>query len=257
MARSLFLLRELVKRDLQGRYSGSLLGFFWALVQPLWQFVLFTFVFSTVMRVSPVGERTASFAVFLFSGLLPWLAFHETLVRSSTAITDNAALIKKVTFPSEILVLAVAVSALVQEALALGVFAAVLAARGEMAWSGLPWLLVAVPLQLALAIGLGLLLAGAQVFVRDVAPVVGLVLSGWFYLTPIVYPLGLVPERYRSWIAVNPLTTVVGLYRSALLGAPPGASVVPALQLALLSGVVLSAGLLAFRRLRPAFVDSI
>src|SRR5215210_5154765 len=95
-----------------------MLGLFWSLVQPLWQLVLFTFIFSTVMKVTPVGARTGHFAIFLFSGLLPWMALQEGVLRSSTAITDNAGLVKKLRFPSEILVLAVVLAALVHEAIA-------------------------------------------------------------------------------------------------------------------------------------------
>lgn len=252
--RWLFLVRELVRRDLRARYTGSFLGLAWSFLQPVWQLVLFTFVFSTVMRVTPVGERTESFAVFLFCGLLPWTALHETLTRATTAVTENAALIKKVSFPSEVLVVAVAVSALVHQAIATLVFVALLAARGELAPWGLPWLLLAVPLQAALAVGLGLLLAGLQVFVRDVAAVIGLVLAAWFYFTPIVYPLSLVPSRFRPWLEANPLTTLVGLYRAAFLGnAPAGAPV----YLAVVCSVLLFLGVGVFRRLRPAFADAI
>ena len=93
-----FLLREMVRRDFAARFAGSALGLVWALVQPLWQLVLFTFVFSVILRVPLTGERTPHFAIFLFCGLLPWLAVHESLLRSATAINDNANLVKKLTF---------------------------------------------------------------------------------------------------------------------------------------------------------------
>lgn len=262
MRQSLFLLRELVKRDFQGRYAGSILGFVWSFVQPLWLLALFTFVFSTVMKISLVGERTETFAVFLFCGLLPWTAVHEGVTRSSTAITDNAELVKKMRFPSQILVGAVVVAALLHEAIAAGVFFAVLLALGEVAWISLPVLLLAVPLQVALTLGLGLLLAAVHVFFRDTAQLLGLVFTGWFYLTPIVYPLSLVPGKtglqqvLRRLVELNPMTALVSLYRQGLLGG----------ELALVPGTgalaVAALGLLAlgwwlFGRLRPAFVDQI
>lgn len=257
MRNHLFLLRELVKRDFQGRYAGSLLGAVWSLVQPLWQLVLFTFVFSTVMKVSPVGEvRTEHFAVFLFGGLLPWMALHEGVLRSSTAITDNASLVKKLRFPSEILVLAVVLAALLHEAIAAALFLVVLVWVGDFSWAGLPLLLLALPLQLGLTLGLGLLVASAQVFFRDLAQILSLLFQAWFYLTPVVYPLSLVPERYRSWLELNPLTSLVGLYRQAFLGG--SATPVPgtgALVLAVI--VLLSAGLWLFGRLKRAFADEI
>ncbi|HWN41437.1 MAG TPA: ABC transporter permease [Thermoanaerobaculia bacterium] len=251
-----FLLRELVRRDFQSRYAGSALGLAWSLVQPLWTLLLLTFVFSTVMKISPVGSRTGHFAIFLFCGLLPWMALQEGVLRASTSITDNSSLVKKLRFPSEILVLSVVLSALLHEAIAGVIFLGVLAALGELRWGGLPLLLLAVPLQIALTVGLGLLLGTLHVFFRDVAQVLGMILMGWFYLTPIVYPASLVPERFQAWIELNPLTALVGLYRQALLEGE--VSWVPGtVSLTLTAAVLLSVGLWIFASLKPAFVDEI
>lgn len=253
-----FLLKELVKRDFQGRYAGSLLSFLWSFVQPLWLLALFTFVFSVVLklRIGQYAVGTDNFGVFLFCGLLPWTAVNEGLLRSTTAITDNAEMVKKLRFPSEILVLSVILGALLQQAIATGVFLVVLAVLGELTWRSLPWLAVALPLQVGLTLGLGLLLAPAHVFFRDTAQVLGMALTGWFYLTPIVYPLGMVPERLAPWIEANPLTALVGLYRAAFLGTGyhPGPS---AAGLVLAAAGLLAAGRWLFRRLQPAFVDEI
>jgi lipopolysaccharide transport system permease protein len=257
-----FLLKELVRRDFQGRYAGSWLGFLWSFVQPLWLLGLYGLVFSTVLQVSPVGERTGSFAIFLFAGLLPWMAFHEGATRAATAITDNAPLVKKLSFPSELLVLAVVLTALLHEAIAGAVFVVVLVVVGEISFTSLPWLLVAIPLQVALTLGMGLFLAALNVFVRDTSQLVGMVFSSWFFLTPIVYPLSLLEKGDWEWlgwvrwgIEANPLTVLVTLYRLAFLGgdgAPPGV-----LSLAGLAAAFLVLGVWVFRRLRSAFVDEI
>lgn len=252
----LFLLKQLVKRDFQGRYAGSLLGFVWSFVQPLWMLLLFTFVFSSVMKITPTGTHTHHFAIFLFSGLLPWMALQEGVSRASTSITDNASLVKKLRFPAEILVLAVVLAALLHEAIAALIFLGVLTAVGELAWRGLPLLLVALPIQVSLTLGLGLLLASAQVFFRDTAQVIGMVFTAWFYLTPIVYPLSYVPARYLPWIERNPLTGLVGLYRQAFLGGGSVSAPTTAL-LAAVSAVLLFAGFWLFTRLKAAFVDEI
>jgi lipopolysaccharide transport system permease protein len=254
----LFLLKELVKRDFQGRYAGSLLGLVWSFVQPLWTLLLFTFVFSTVMKVSPVGMgiRTGHFSIFLFCGLLPWMALNEGVVRSATAVTENASLVKKLRFPSELLVVSVVLGALLHEAIAGVIFLIVLAVMGELTWGGLPLLLLAVPLQVGLTLGLGLLLGSLNVFFRDIAQVLGMALTGWFYLTPIVYPVALVPPRIQAWIGLNPLAALVGLYRQALLGGE--LALVPGTAgLALTAAVLVSAGFWLFRSLRPTFVDEI
>lgn len=251
-----FLLRELVVRDFRGRYAGSLLGLLWSFVHPLWLLALYTFVFAEVLRVSLLGERTETFGIFLFAGLLPWMAIHEGILRGATAITDNAPLVKKVRFPSAILVLTVVVAALLHQAIALGVFLVVLAAMGELSVAALPLLAVAVPLQVALTLGIALGLAAVNVFFRDVPQILGMLLNAWFFLTPIVYPLSLVPERFRPWIELNPSTVLVDLYRQALLGDEMVLSGGVA-ALAATSLVLLCAGFWVFRRLRPQFVDEI
>jgi lipopolysaccharide transport system permease protein len=253
----LFLLRELVRRDFQGRYAGSLLGFLWSFVQPLWQLLLFSFVFSLVMRVPPTGEQTERFWVFLFCGLLPWTAVNEGILRGTTAITDNSHLVRKLRFPAEILVLSVVIAALLHQAIAGGIFAIALLATGELSPATLPWLLVALPLQVALTCGLGLLLAATHVFFRDTAQLLGMLMSAWFYVTPIVYPLALAPERLQPWLALNPLAGLVALYRIALLGgtAVPAEQVMAPLVVA--AAATLLIGWAAFRRLKPAFADEV
>jgi len=251
-----FLLRELVRRDFAGRYAGSRLGFLWSFAQPAWQLLLFSFVFSTVLRVTPVGAHTDRFWIFLFCGLLPWIGVQEGIMRGSTAITDNANLVKKLRFPSEILVLTVTLTAFVHQCIAGTVFLGVLAAVGELSWATLPWLLPAVVLQLALTFGLSLLLAALQVFLRDLAQVLGMALAAWFYLTPIVYPVAAVPLPYRRWIELNPLTGLVELYRRALLGG--GGESIPGVPvLAVTALLLLVTGAAVFRRLRANFADEI
>lgn len=255
-ANHLFVLKELVKRDFRGRYAGSVLGFAWSFVQPLWQLLLFSFVFSVVLKVSPAGERTESFGVFLFCGLLPWLAVQEGAMRSATVITDQANLVKKLSFPSEILVASVVLAALLHEAIAAAVFLLVLALFHGLAWGGLPVLLLAVPLQLCLTMGLGLLFASAQVFLRDVAQILTMVFGAWFYLTPIVYPLAYVPARWRGLVESNPMTALVQLYRQSFLGR--SVSLVPGtLALMATALVTLAVGVWVFSRLKGAFADEI
>ncbi len=261
MIQNLFLLRELAKRDFQARYAGSVLGLLWSFFQPIWQLILFTFVFATVLKIPLTGQRTDSFAIFLFCGLLPWTAFQEGVQRSATAVTDNANLVSKLNFPSQLLVLSVVLTALLHEAVAAVVFAAILLVTGNLGWSGLPLLLLAVPIQLALTVGLALALSAIHVFFRDTAQIVGMVFMGWFYATPIVYPMSLAPHPYDRLLALNPMTTLVTLYRMALLPQGQGAGfasiAAQTAVLAVLSLAVLAAGWWIFKRLSPAFVDEV
>ena len=144
LRQSLFLLRELVVRNLRARYAGSALGLLWSLLNPLWQLLLFTFVFSYIVRLGLPGEATDNFAVFLFCGLLPWFAIHEGLSRSASAITDNADLVKKMLLPGELLVASLVLGALLHAGVGAVAFIVVLAVMGELSVA-LPLLLVAVP----------------------------------------------------------------------------------------------------------------
>ncbi len=256
MSNQLFLLKELVQRDFQSRYAGSLLGFLWPFLLPLWQLVLFSFVFSTVLKIPLTGERTESFALFLFCGLLPWMAVNEGITRSATAITDNPNLVKNVHFRSEILVVSIVLGALLQEAVALAVFLVILAALGELSVGTMPILAIALPLQIALTLGLGLLLCCVHTLFRDTAQLLSMVVMGWFYLTPIVYPRSLVPPRFQAWIQWNPLTTLVDLYRQALLTGDAG-SIGGVGQLATVALGLLLAGGWLFRRLKRGFADEV
>lgn len=252
----LFLLKELLKRDLASRYAGSALGLTWAVIEPLWQLALFTFVFSVVLKVSPLGERTDSFAIFLFCGLLPWMSVQEGVRRSATILTDHATVVKKLGFPTEILVSAAVLAAFIRSAIAGTVFLLVLIASGQLGWRGLALLLLAVPLQLALTLGLGLMAASLHVFARDVAPLLNLIFGAWFYLTPIVYPIVYVPEAYREWVLLNPMAGLVALYRAALLGGElvyvPGL-----LVLMLASMLALAAGSVVFSLLKTGLADEL
>ncbi len=256
MKSHLFLLREMVKRDLGSRYAGSVGGFFWSLLQPLWQLLLFTWIFQVIIKFDLSGELTQSFAIFLFAGLIPWLAINEGVTRSATAIVDNSALVKMVRFPAELLVLSITIGAFIHSAIAAGVFVGALVVTGELALSGIYLLALALPLQLALTLGLSLLVAALHVFFRDTAQFVTMLMTGWFYFTPIVFPMSGIPENVRRILGWNPLTPLVELYRSAFLGGRLG-PLENYLSLVIGAVVLLVAGVAAFRRLNSSFADEL
>jgi lipopolysaccharide transport system permease protein len=244
-----------VRRDIRGRYVTSVMGLSWAIIQPVALLLLYTFVFSTVLRIR-FGETatTAGFAAYLFCGMLPWLAFAEGVTRSASVILEQAPLIKKVVFPSEILPAYVVVSALVMEFIGL---AALLAGVG-LVYGSLGWPLLLLPLvvvlQFLFTMGLGWLLASLNVFLRDVGQLLGLALTLWMFLTPIFYPAELMPARFRWLLDLNPMFYVVQAYRDLVLEQR-----LPILaHLAALAGMAVSAfvtGYWFFRRSKHAFVD--
>lgn len=249
------LIASFVRRDLRGRYMNSVLGLSWAVIQPLSLLLLYTFVFAVVLRVRlGATGTTTSFALYLFCGMLPWLAFAEGVTRSASVVLEHAHLIKKMVFPSEVLPAYAVASALVIELIGLGVFLLAVAALFRMPG----WTLVLLPLvmacQVMFTLGLGWFLASLNVFLRDVGQVLGLGLTLWMLVTPIFYPPEMIPARFHALLAWNPLHHVVQGYRDVVLEHR-----VPDLfQLALLGGVALAtflAGHWFFRRSQRAFVD--
>nr|MDQ3283027.1 ABC transporter permease [Acidobacteriota bacterium] len=213
---TLHLLSQLIKRDLTARFTGSALGLAWAVLQPLSFVVLYWFVFTFMIPGGRAGVAGDSYIYFLISGLLPWLGFNEGLLRSTTSIVESSAIVRKLPLRSEVLVVVPNATALIFESVALVIFTIALLVRGLDATK--IWLLpVALLLQLLVQIGFGFFLATTYVFFRDVPHVITFVLAIAFYLSPILYPVSGRFEKYFFW---NPMTPLLGLFRSAMLGSP-------------------------------------
>jgi ABC-type polysaccharide/polyol phosphate export permease len=214
-----YLIQTLVMRDLKSRYIGSVMGLCWAVINPLVLLAVFTFVFATVFkqRVASGGEQ--SFFLFMFCGLWPWMAFQEGVSRSSVAMIENAHVIKKVVFPSEVLVVSTVLSSFAQQIIGFALFFVLLAFSGQLGNVLYLMLLpVAFLLQLIFAVGLGWALSSLTVFFRDVTQVVNALLMVWFYATPIVYTANLVPPRFQFLLTANPMHHLLGIYRALILG---------------------------------------
>ncbi len=226
------LIRNLVIRDLKVRYKNSVLGIFWSLMNPLLMMLVFTVVF-TVM--APVRSATLeNFPVFVLSGLLPWQFFITSLVSSTLSIVNNAALIKKVYFPQEILPLSVILANLVNFLIALVMlFGIILVFRIQLTiWAF--YLPLIIFIQIIFSLGMGLLLATVNVFYRDTQQILDVAVLAWFFMTPIFYPMDILPQSYqlpvldltlnvwRLMYIVNPMASLVATYRVVLMhGAPP------------------------------------
>src|SRR5947207_7502491 len=240
-------------RELTSRYLGSVTGLAWALLHPLALLGVYHFVFTTVFRTT--GFAGQSFLAFVAVALWPWLAAQEGLQRAVVSLAGYAGLIRKVAFPHEIVVYASVAATL---PLPLGGFVAVLVvlriAGESIHFEGL---LVAVPLWIVLAIavsGLALLLSALQVFIRDVEHVLMPLLMILMYLTPILYPLTLVPQQLRPWVAANPFSWLVGRLRDALLDGRLAIDWTDGIALGV-ALLLFFAGRAVFRRLSPHFED--
>lgn len=251
------LILSLARRDLVGRYKGSVLGIIWAIVTPVVMIGMFTFLFAGVFgaRFGPNSSHW-DYALYLFCGLLPWTMFQETLQRSATTIINHSNLVKRVLFPLETLPTAEALSSLGTQlfgTVALLIAALVLGHTPSLPIIWLPALLIP---QLVLALGAAWLVSSLGVFLRDIAQGITLLLTAWMYLTPIIYPESIVPERYRWFINLNPFTALIRSYRFIMLeGKPPdwtGLAYFSAFSL-----VVFAFGYWWFAKTRKNFADVI
>lgn len=212
------LLGLMVKRDCLGRYKGSLLGLLWPLINPVGHLLLYTFLFSVVLKVKfGTSGSTSNFALYLMAGLLPWGAFAEALARSSTVILEHPNLVKRVVFPLQILPVVTVLSALVTEAIAFIILLA-----GVLLYNhGLPSSLVFLPLiiisQILLTAGISWFVASLSVYIRDIRHLMALGLSAWMYGTPIVYPATALPEKIQFILWLNPMAGIVMDYRRVVL----------------------------------------
>lgn len=245
------LLGELIKRDFRIRFMGSALGVAWAVLQPLTLVVLYWFVFTFMIPRVP-APSTGNYALFLISGLLPWIGFSEGIMRGTTSLVDNGPMVRRLTFRSELLVIVPNATALIFELIGVVLLLGFLAVRGG-SLRGLWVLPFAVLLQLLLQVGMAWILATIYVFFRDVMQMLGFVLSILFYLSPILYPVEGRFERFFLW---NPLTPLLGLFRSAMLGVPLPALPSVVFLLTVTFGVC-AGGLWFFRRARPSLADLI
>jgi lipopolysaccharide transport system permease protein len=212
-----FLLEQMTRRDVTQRYRGSFLGILWSIITPLLMLVIYTFVFSVVFQARwlpdqenlPMGE----FALTLLAGLIPFNYFSEVLNRSTSIVVNHANYVKKVVFPLEILTVMISGTALINSLINLGIFI-----LGSLIFlRSVPATILLLPLVylplILLCLGIGWFLAALGVYIRDVGLVVTVVTQVLFFVTPIFYPIGSVPERLQPLIMLNPLTAIVENFR--------------------------------------------
>ncbi len=247
---------QMTAREVAGRYRGSLVGLLWSFFNPVLMLLIYTFVFSVVfkMRWSGASESRTDFAVIVFSGMIVHALFAECIMRAPTLVLGNPSLVKKVVFPLEVLPWVAIGSALFHAAVSIGVLLAfLLVLRHE-----LPWTVVYAPLVLApfvlLTMGVCWWLASIGVYVRDVAQTTGLLSTVLLFVSPVFYPVSALPEEYRVFFLLNPLTFVIEQAREVLIwGRAPDWAGLGAY--ALLGLGAAWAGLYWFQRTRRGFAD--
>ena len=217
------LIFSFAKRELLGRYKGSALGIAWAVLTPVVMIAIFTFIFAGIFGARfGASDSHWDYALYLFCGLLPWSMFQESVQQSANTIVVHSNLVKRVVFPLEALPAAQVFAALGSQLFAtVALLIATIIVRQRLELTGL-WLPVLLIPQLLFALGVSWLIASLGVFLRDITQGITLLLMAWMYLTPIIYPESIVPERFRTFINLNPFTSLVRSYRRIFLdGAAP------------------------------------
>src|SRR5215469_8815268 len=214
------LLKNLILRDLKHRYVGSVGGFLWSVIHPVVLLVSYTFIFGVIFRPDMGPEfGTDSFAIFVLCGLLPWILFADTVVRNCSVISDNAPLITKTIIPAEILPISITISNLIHHLIGLAILLIVMSSFYSVSVSA-GWVLLYMVILILFAQGLGWIVAGLHVFLRDTIQALQIVLTLWFYFTPIIYPMSLVkraPKAVQFLAQLNPMAVIVDGYRNSLL----------------------------------------
>ena len=259
--RSLWLFRGFVagsiKREFQSKYRNSVLGAAWTVLNPLAMIVVYTVIFAQVMQAKLPGvDKTFAYSIYLCAGLLTWSLFSEITSRAQNIFIDNANLIKKMNFPRLCLPVTVVGSAVLNFAILFGLFTIFLVVSGNFpGWAYLAILPVLV-IQVVFAIGLGIGIGVLNVFFRDVGQFFSLFLQFWFWFTPIVYPVTILPERLQPWISLNPMARLTAAYQTILVSGqwPNWKALWP---VALASLVLCIIGFRLFRRHHAEMVDEL
>ncbi len=254
------LIFQLLKRDVLERYRGSNLGLLWSFAYPVFMLLVYMFVFGMVFKmkwgVAPGGEQetTVSFGLIMFSGLVLHAFLGECLVRSSGLITGNQQYVKKVVFPLPILSVVTIGAALFHLIAGLVIlFIFMIASGSTPSWTILYTPLVLLPF-IMLMLGTSWILSSLCVFIRDIAQLMGVLVTVLLFLAPIFYPLSAVPEIYQPWMYLNPLTAVIEEFRGvALFGQHPNWLVLAIYYV--ISTIVIFIGFSFFKRTKGAFAD--
>ena len=205
------MISNLVKKDLKVRYKGSVLGFLWTFLNPLLQLVVYTIVFSTIMRVD-----IDKYYIYLFVGLIPWIFFASSIQVGAVSIMMNKDLIKKIYFPRIILPISTVNSAFMNMFYSMIIVVLTLIVSGIGISKYILFLPIAMIMQYILVLGMIFVFSALNVYFRDLEYILNIIVMIWFYLTPVVYTMDMVPEKYRFWFYLNPMTGIINFYRDIL-----------------------------------------
>ncbi len=248
------LFKEFFSREIHGRFAGSIGGPLWLLITPLSQILVYSFVFSVVLKIRLPRQEvgTDSFVLFLLAGLFPWMAFSEGLTRCTGILIENANIITKVVLPIELLPMVGLSGIFFVNGVGMAIFVAYLVWAGFISWAWL-WLPVLILLFFLFTVGLAALLSALCVFLRDTQQLLPIIIFIWFYLTPIIYPVSMIPSQFRVYLFFNPVFPFIKLFQQTLLHQTMDPELLAIAAVWTL--ISLLGGTFFFERLRHSFAD--
>lgn len=248
------MLKCMVRKDLKTRYKGSFLGFLWTFLNPLFQLVIYSFLFPLIMKADAVQEP---YAMFMFIALLPWIFFSSSVTSSTECIVENYNLVKKIYFPRQILPLSVSSAGLINYFYGLMITAVgLLICSCPFLTVNLCYLPLLLIIMFVCTSGFCLLFSALNVYVRDLEHIVSIITMAWFYATPVVYSMESMPVWVRRILIFNPMATLAESFRSVLFyGQPPKPLYI------IFSGaesiIIFVAGVYVFNALEKGFAEEI
>lgn len=213
-----FFILNSIKTEFQTKFARSRLGGLWMILHPVAQVAIYALVLSAVLSAKLPGiDNRYAYSIYLMAGILAWTIFSEIILKSLTVFVDNANLLKKMAFPKITLPLIIVGSSLVANILLFLAILVVFSLLGHLLGSQTIWLPLLTLLVLALSLSIGLIFGVINVFIRDVGQVTPILLQFWFWLTPIVYTIDMLPSYYKIFFMLNPMTSIVEAYQSILV----------------------------------------
>jgi lipopolysaccharide transport system permease protein len=247
------LIYFLTWRDIKVRYKQTAIGVVWALLQPIAMMVVFTLFFG---RLAKIPSEGVPYPVFALAALLPWQVFARAVTESANSLVTDQRLISRVYFPRIIVPTSSIVGALVDFAIAFGLFLIVMTIYGIMPTAKILFLPFFLLLMMTTALGVGYWLSALNIEYRDVTYALPFVSQIWMFLSPVVYPSSMVPEKWRFWYGLNPMAGVIDGFRWCLLGIGPGPSPL-ILASTVISLILFVSGVFWFRSRERTFADAI
>lgn len=243
---------SLVKKDIRGRYKGSVLGFLWTFINPLLQLVVYTIVFSIIMK-----NGIEKYYIHLFVVLVPWIFFSTSVTSGSSSVLASKDMVKKIYFPREVMPIACVTGNFVNMLLSFVVIFGVLIFTGWginfLAVLCLPLIMI---VEYILALGIAMLTSALTVYLRDLEYVLNIIAMAWMYMTPVMYGPEMVPEQYRFIWNLNPMTPIAMAYRDILYykRIPEMATLIHAF---IMGVIILVLGYWIFRKLQKGFAEEL